>query len=206
MNSNLGGRLPLVDADTLDAPQRELFDYLRRRVVPWADAAGFRSTTADGKFIGPFNATLRSPTVAGAFLELQASEERHTSLSDRVRQVVILAVGAVWAADYEIYAHSAVARHCGIPDDAIRRLAAGTLPDTLSDEEKVAYRFAQKLSTSHRIDDSTFSHARKAFGDSGIVDIIILAGTYYTVCGVLNAFEVPAPSENPAEKEDPSCR
>lgn len=206
MNSNLGGRLPLVDADTLDAPQRVLFDYLRRRVVPWADAAGFRSTTADGKFIGPFNAALRSPTVAGAFLQLQASEERHTSLSDRVRQVVILAVGAVWAADYEIYAHSAVARHCGIPDDAIRRLAAGTLPDTLSDEEKVAYRFAQKLSTSHRIDDSTFSHARKAFGDSGIVDIIILAGTYYTVCGVLNAFEVPAPSENPAEKEDPSCR
>lgn len=206
MNGDLGGRLPLVGADTLDAAQRELFDYLRARVVPWADAAGFRSTTADGKFIGPFNAALRSPTVAGAFLQLQASEERHTSLSDRVRQVVILAVGAVWAADYEIYAHSAVARHCGIPDDAIRRLAAGTLPDTLSDEEKIAYRFAQKLSTSHRIDDSTFSQARKAFGDSGIVDIIVLAGTYYTVCGLLNAFEVPAPSETLTENEDRSCR
>jgi len=198
VSGNLGGRLPLVDADTLDAAQRELFDYLRARVVPWADAAGFRSTTADGRFIGPFNAALRSPAVAGAFLELQASEQRHTSLSDRVRQVVILAVGAAWAADYEIYAHSAVARHSGIPDDAVRRLAAGSLPDTLSDEEKVAYRFAQKLSTTHRIDDSTFNQARKAFGDSGIVDIIILAGTYYTVCGLLNAFEVPAPSETPS--------
>ena len=198
MSGNLGGRLPLVDADTLDAAQRELLDYLRARVVPWADAAGFRSTTADGRFIGPFNAALRSPAVAGAFLQLQASEERHTSLSDRVRQVVILAVGAAWAADYEIYAHSAVARHSGIPDDAVRRLVAGTLPDTLSDEEKVAYRFAQKLSTTHRIDDSTFNQARKAFGDSGIVDIIILAGTYYTVCGLLNAFEVPAPSETPS--------
>ncbi len=198
MSGNLGGRLPLVEADTLDAAQRELFDYLRARVVPWADAAGFRSTTADGRFIGPFNAALRSPAVAGAFLELQASEQRHTSLSDRVRQVVILAVGAAWAADYEIYAHSAVARHSGIPDDAVRRLAAGSLPDTLSDEEKVAYRFAQKLSTTHRIDDSTFNQARKAFGDNGIVDIIILAGTYYTVCGLLNAFEVPAPSETPS--------
>lgn len=198
MSGNLGGRLPLVEADTLDAAQRELFDHLRARVVPWADAAGFRSTTADGRFIGPFNAALRSPAVAGAFLELQASEQRHTSLSDRVRQVVILAVGAAWAADYEIYAHSAVARHSGIPDDAVRRLAAGSLPDTLSDEEKVAYRFAQKLSTTHRIDDSTFNQARKAFGDSGIVDIIILAGTYYTVCGLLNAFEVPAPSETPS--------
>jgi 4-carboxymuconolactone decarboxylase len=76
VNSNLGGRLPLVDPDTLDAAQRELFDYLRRRVVPWADAAGFRSTTADGEFIGPFNAALRSPTMAGAFLQLQANEER----------------------------------------------------------------------------------------------------------------------------------
>jgi 4-carboxymuconolactone decarboxylase len=180
--SPLGGRLPLVDADTLDAAQRKLFDDLQARVVPWADAAGFHSTTTDGKFIGPFNAALRSPTVAGAFLQLQASEEHHTSLSDRARQVVILAVGAVWAADYEIYAHSAVARQCGIPED------------TLDDDEKVAYRFARQLSTSHRVDDATFSEARKTFGDRGIVDMIVLAGTYYTVCGLLNAFGVPAPS------------
>jgi 4-carboxymuconolactone decarboxylase len=195
--SLLGGRLPLVDVDRLDPAQRELFAYLQTRVVPWADAAGFRSTTADGKFIGPFNAALHSPAVAGAFLQLQASEERHTSLSDRVRQVVILAVGAVWAADYEIYAHSAVARQSGIPDDAVRRLAAGTLPDTLGDDEKVAYRFARQLSTSHRVDDATFVEAQKAFGDRGITDIIVLAGTYYTVCGLLNAFDVPAPTENP---------
>jgi 4-carboxymuconolactone decarboxylase len=195
--SLLGGRLPLVDVDRLDAAQRELFEYLQTRVVPWADAAGFRSTTADGKFIGPFNAALRSPTVAGAFLQLQASEERHTSLSNRVRQVVILAVGAAWAADYEIYAHSAVARQCGIPDDDVRRLAAGTVPDTLSDDEKVACRFTRQLSTSHRIDDATFVDARKAFGDRGITDIVLLAGTYYTVCGLLNAFDVPAPTENP---------
>jgi 4-carboxymuconolactone decarboxylase len=196
--SQLGGRLPLVDVDTLDAAQRQLFDYLQTRVVPWADAAGFRSTTADGKFIGPFNAALRSPTVAGAFLQLQASEEHHTSLPERVRQVVILAVGAAWAADYEIYAHSAVARHSGIPDDAVRLLAAGSLPDTLGDDEKVAYRFAQQLSTAHHVDDATFTQAREAFGDSGIVNMILLAGTYYTVCGLLNVFEVPAPSENPS--------
>ena len=195
--SDLGGRLPLLDADELDAEQRELLNYLQTTVVPWADAAGFSATTADGTFIGPFNAALRSPTVAGAFLQLQASEERHTSLSDRVRQVVILAVGAAWAADYEIYAHSAVARRCGIPADAVRRLAEGELPDTLGDEEKVAYRFTLQLSRSHRVDDSTFAEARKLFGERGITDIVVLAGAYYTVCGLLNAFNVPAPAENP---------
>lgn len=128
MNGDLGGRLPLVDADTLDAAQRQLFDHLQATVVPWSDATGFRSTTADGKFIGPFNAALRSPAVVGAFLELQASEERHTSLSDRVRQVVILAVGAVWAADYEIYAHSAVARHWGSPTTPFVALPPALFP------------------------------------------------------------------------------
>jgi hypothetical protein len=29
MSGNLGGRLPLVDADTLDAEQRELFEVPR---------------------------------------------------------------------------------------------------------------------------------------------------------------------------------
>ena len=126
----LGGRLPLLDTDTLDDEQRELVDYLTRTFVPWASTTGFRSRNPDGTFIGPFNALLRSPALAGQFLQFQTSEQQHTSLSDRVRQVVILAVGAVWAADYELYAHSAVARHHGIPDDTVRSLAAGTAPDT----------------------------------------------------------------------------
>ena len=107
----LGGRLPLLDTDTLDDEQRELVDYLMRTFVPWSSTTGFRSRTPDGTFIGPFNALLRSPALAGQFLQFQTSEQQHTSLSDRVRQVVILAVGTVWAADYELYAHSAVARH-----------------------------------------------------------------------------------------------
>ena len=45
------------------------------------------------------------------------------------------------------------------------------------------------------LDDDTFVDARKAFGDNGITNMIILAGTYYTVCGLLNAFDVPAPTE-----------
>jgi len=41
------------------------------------------------------------------------AEQKHTSLSRRVCEVVILSVGAVWKYDYEIYAHSAVGRKVG---------------------------------------------------------------------------------------------
>jgi 4-carboxymuconolactone decarboxylase len=61
--------------------------------VPWANGAGFQSTTGDGRLIGPFNPFLLNPAVASKLLNLQFAEQSQTSLSERVRQVVILAVG-----------------------------------------------------------------------------------------------------------------
>ena len=85
--------------------------------VPWANGAGFQSMTGDGRLIGPFNPFLLNPAVASKFLDWQFAEQSQTSLSERVRQVVILAVGATWGADYELYAHSAVARYALILSD-----------------------------------------------------------------------------------------
>jgi 4-carboxymuconolactone decarboxylase len=113
--------------------------------------------------------------------------------SQRVRQAVILAVGAVWKSNYELYAHAAAARKAGIPEDAIRTLTAGGLPDELSDQEKIAQRFARQLSAEHHIDAALYSAAEKAFGWRGLVEIAYRTGAYHTVRALLNAFEIPAP-------------
>jgi 4-carboxymuconolactone decarboxylase len=127
-------------------------------------------------------------------LDLHDGEEKHTSLSERVRQVVILAVGAVWKSDYELYAHTAAAREAGISEDAIRTLVIGGLPDDLTDQEKIAQRYARQLSAEHRVDAGLYSAAEHAFGQQGLVDITYLTGIYHIVCALLNAFEIPAPS------------
>src|SRR6478672_1317288 len=101
----------------------------------------FQSKLEDGRFIGPFNPILFSPAISSSFLELQETEQKNTSLNQRVRQVVILAVGAVWKSNYELYAHSAAARKAGISEDAIRALTTGGLPEELSDQEKIAQRY-----------------------------------------------------------------
>jgi 4-carboxymuconolactone decarboxylase len=189
----LGGRLPLFDPATLTEAQREIFDQMTNTVVPWAHNAGFQSSTADGRFIGPFNPSLLNPAIASQFLQLQFTEERHTSLSERIRQVVILTVGAVWRADYELYAHSAVARQAGLPEAAITTLVGGGLPDDLTEPEKTAHRLARQLSTSHHVDEKLYRDAEKAFDAKGILEITVLTGIYHTVCGILNAFDVPAP-------------
>ena len=107
--------------------------------------------------------------------------------------MVILAVGAVWKSNYELYAHAAAARKAGISEDAIQILATGGLPNELSDQEKIAQRYAWQLSAECHVDAALYSAAEHAFGRRGLVEITYLAGIYHIVCALLNAFEIPAP-------------
>lgn len=81
--------------------------------------------TGDGRLIGPYNPLLYSPAVGTGFLDFEAAEDQSTSLDERTRQVVILSVGSVWQAGYEMYAHAAVARQAALSDEAIRALGNG---------------------------------------------------------------------------------
>ena len=107
--------------------------------------------------------------------------------------MVILTVGAVWRAPDQLYAHSAVARHAGLPETVIAELADGGEPDQLTDAQQAAHRLARQRSTNHQVDDAVYSHAEQIFGAAGLFDITMLVGIYQTVCAILNAFAIPAP-------------
>ena len=190
----LGGRLPLVDPAELTDDQKGLFDLLSNTLVAWAQSVDVQAATDDGRLIGPFNPALYSPAISAKFIELQMFEPLHTSLPEPVRQVVILAVGAVWRADYELYAHSAAARKAGISEEAVKALNNGEIPDDLSAEEKIAGRVARQLSRDHRVDNALYHEAEKAFGRKGLVDMAALIGAYHCVCTTLNMFNIAAPS------------
>lgn len=190
---SLGGRLPLLRPAELSPSQKQAYDLIADQFVPWAEKAHFRSKTDDGRLLGPFNSALFSPEISSAFLKWQATEEQRTSLDPRVRQIVILAVGAVWKADYELYAHTAVARKAGLSDRVIAQLSAGEPASELNEAEQAAQRFATQLTATRQIDDELFAAAKGHFGLTGLVDLINLVGAYQTVCGLLNAFAVPAP-------------
>ena len=193
-SQTLGGRLPLADPATLTGAQRDLFEALKATWEPLSNKAGVQMTTADGRLIGPYNTFLLHPEVAAKFSEFQAAEATYTTLSPRVREVVIVAVGAVWGADYELYAHTTLARNAGLSEHAVTTLANGGIPDDLSEHEKIAANLTSQLSTRHRVDDELYRKAEKAFGTTGLFDIAALIGQYHTVCAALNLFEVPAPN------------
>ncbi|QKG58596.1 carboxymuconolactone decarboxylase family protein [Hymenobacter sp. BRD128] len=193
---NLGGRLALLSPDTLDSDQKILYDQLRGTMVPWANKSGFRADTYAGRLIGPFNAMLRSPLLSQALMGMTATEGKESSLSEKVRQVVILTVGAAWQAAYELYAHAAVAEKAGFDEATIRALVAGQKPTGLAPEESVAFDVTQRLTARHQIDTELYERAIVTFGEKGMVDMIYLAGHYMTISGLLNTFTVPAPAAN----------
>jgi 4-carboxymuconolactone decarboxylase len=193
-SDRLGGRLPLLEPEALSIRQKELYDRIIATWGAFGDSAHFDVKTEDGRLIGPFNPMLYSPAISSRLLDLMDTEGAGTSLSPRVREVTILAVGAVWGSDYELYAHRAAARKAGFSADEIAMLAGGELPGGLSGEEQIAYRYARQLSEEHHVDADLYRSAVDAFGDQAVVDLTYLIGTYHITCSLLNSFSIPAPA------------
>jgi 4-carboxymuconolactone decarboxylase len=191
---NLGGRLALLSPDKLDSDQKALYDHVQDTMVPWANKSGFKADTYDDRLIGPFNAMLRSPVLSKVVQAVTTTESQETSLGKKVREVVILTVGAVWQCAYELYAHAAVAKSVGHDAATVQALVAGQKPASLTQEESVAYDFTHRLATTHHIDAELYEQAIVTFGEKGVVDMIYLASQYMMVSGLLNTFAVPAPS------------
>jgi len=178
----------------LDVTQRVLYDSIVAHEVPWAEGAGARAIGADGQLLGPFDSLLRSPTISSAMLDVFRADKANTSLPASAHEVVILAVGAARHAAYELYAHTAIGTAADLPEATIDAIVADERPAFDSDEDAVAYDFARQLLRTDRVDDEAYARAIAAFGERGVVDMVLLIGLYETVCELVNVFEVPVPT------------
>ncbi len=194
---SLGGRLPLLGKTELDGAQSTLYKAMEKDLLPWAKKSGFRAATEDGRLLGPFNPLLYNPMIGQGFLDYLGAEREHTTLSAKVREVIILSVGAVWKSAYELYAHTAVADRAGLDPAVIHALAAGRTPENLPDDQRVAHEFARRLAAEHEIDPNLYARAEEAFGRKGVVDMIHLTSLYMGTSALLNALAIPVPEGKP---------
>jgi len=189
------GRLPALTPSDLDQAQRAFYESMVANEVPWAEHGGARALAEDGSLLGPFNPMLFSPAISAAMLGVFRADRTHTSLPARAHEIVILTVGVACHAEYELYAHSAIAAAVGLPEATITAIIAGAQPEFESSVEASAYDFAYQLTRTHRVDEPTYTLAMTAFGEQGLVDMVMLIGLYLTVCAIVNAFEIPVPGD-----------
>lgn len=192
-DQELGGRLPLLDPASMSDAQRALYEQLQQSWVPFANSIGVKATASDGRLIGPFNFFLLHPEITAKLSDFQQAEQANSTLPQKVREIVIIVIGGIWNATYELYAQDAIAGQLGLTAEQRTVLAAGGIPEDLEDYGKIAARLANTLAMRHSVDDELYAAAEKAFGRIGLFDLLAVMGIYQTVCSGLALFKVPAP-------------
>jgi alkylhydroperoxidase family enzyme len=184
-------RLPLIHPAELTTEQKALYDSMRLGISSNFNA--FKVEREDGALMGPWNPWLHSPAIGKAIWDLTLAMTANAVLSDNVRQIAILVVGAHYKAAYELYAHVAVAEKEGMSSERLNALVAGLKPDDLSKEENIAFDFSYALARGGILPEPLYRQAVTTFGQQGASELIYLVGLYALVSTTLNGFNVPVP-------------
>jgi 4-carboxymuconolactone decarboxylase len=189
----LTGRLPSAEALELTDAQQVLAAQLHEFAVPFARRAGYAAVDEHGRLIGPWNTQLHRPELATPFNQWVLADQTHSSLTEHVREVVILTVAVAWRSSYGVYAHVAAARTAGLSEAVIDAIMSEAPTASLTEPEAAAAAFTNELVHDHTIADATYRRAHHIFGRTGVIDLANLVAVYLATTAMLIAFDVPAP-------------
>ncbi len=151
---------------------------------------------AAGALLGPFPPMLHYPQFGIPALSFLRTLDTQATLPKTVREVAILTVGSAFGARFELYAHEIMAEAFGLSTAIISTLAAGGKPNSITEQEAIAYDVARSLLSGHIVPDSTYKQAVHLLGKEGAGELIFLIGGYCLIAIVLNGFDMPAPENS----------
>ena len=111
-------------------------------------------------------------------------------LDEELRELVILRVGHLCNAPYELHQHIRVSRTLGLSE---ARIAAtdGALPSPeFSPAENAALALTDDLTANVKGNPRLVEEVRKHLGDGGTQELIIIIGVYLLVCRFLETLEI----------------
>ena len=114
-------RIPYLRREELEPEGQQLWDAI-------VDGRGDLVVTAEGGLAGPFNAFVTAPGAGRRLSSLGAKLRFGTSIERRLSEVAIITVGARWQAEFEWWAHAAMAREHGVADAVVDAIGRGEDP------------------------------------------------------------------------------
>lgn len=178
-------RLLPPDPERLSDAQRAVYDAI---------VSGPR-----GRVRGPLAIWLHRPELAGRAQALGQYCRYDSSLEQRLSELAILTMGALWKAEFEWWAHYPIALKAGLAPDVADAIGEGREPVFEKDDESVVYAFIQALVERRTIPDELYQRAHDVLGQDRLVDLVGLAGYYTLISMTLNVFKVGLPDGEPLQ-------
>ena len=179
-------RLPYLRYDDLDDTGQQVWDGV-------TGSRGSELVNDSGGLIGPFNAFVHAPGVGRHLSGLGGRLRFRTSIERRLSELAIITVGARWKAEFEWWAHAAMAREHGVADAIVDAIGLGEEPPFEADDERTIYAVARSLTTDGRLGPDLYTAAQRLLGDEGMVELVSLCGYYTLISFLLNSFDVQLP-------------
>ncbi len=140
-----------------------------------------------------------SQEVAEKFIDYSEAIRFHNTIPPAIREVMILRVGHLAEAHYEVHHHRRIAREAGVSENSITAATIGPSAPGISDEESLAMQVVDELMQSKRLSPALFDRVAQKHGPRTVTEMILLVGFYTMASMFLNSFEVDIePSAVPA--------
>jgi 4-carboxymuconolactone decarboxylase len=165
----------------------------------------FDALTAEGKRVydkiaakrgairGPFAALMHHPALAERVGDLGEFLRFGSTLPGDIREMAILIAARSVSQAYEWVAHAGIASREGLPDDVIERVRTrgdlAALPPRLARPARVMQHVLAFESIPQTLQDEIV----RELGVPGLIELVVVAGHYRLIAGVLFAFDTPLP-------------
>jgi 4-carboxymuconolactone decarboxylase len=161
-----------------------------------ASAAAEFSRMRRQEVFGPFALMLRSPEVMLRAAAMGDYMRYRTSIPAALNEFIILLTARHWSQQFEWYVHHPAALKAGLSDTIVAAVAKGRRPETMSTDETIVYDFTTELLRLQTVSDETYSRARERFGETGVVDMIGVAGYYAFLSMMMNVARTAVPDNS----------
>ncbi|MGI5521566.1 carboxymuconolactone decarboxylase family protein [Micromonospora sp. CA-259024] len=113
-------------------------------------------------------------------------------LPERTRELVILTTAEYTDCDFVTSQHVPMAQAAGVSDETIRLIGERRLTDpSLTAHDSLVLRFTAEITQRPTVSDELFNEAREHLSDREIVEVIQVAGYYWTFGRVSTVLQVP---------------
>jgi alkylhydroperoxidase family enzyme len=168
-------RIPPLDLETLDAPQREAIMGLLGAAPP----------------LNIFRTLAHAPKALARFLEWGGYVlSRRNSLPAREREIVILRIGFLCRSGYEFTQHTRIGLEAGLTEAEIAAIKRGADAPGWTGAEQALIRACDELHGDQFIAEATWVALGEHFDEKQRMDLVFTVGQYTQVSMILNTFGV----------------